>query len=60
MKKTDYKGKAKEELNKSLIEKRKALRAARFGSAGSKSRNVKEYKNIRKDIARIMTEINRK
>jgi ribosomal protein L29 len=59
MKKTNYTGKAKEELVKSLYEKREALRAFRFGEAGSKTRNVKEGSAVRKDIARIMTELNK-
>ncbi len=59
MKKTNYTGKAKDELVKSLYEKREALRAFRFGEAGSKTRNVKEGSTVRKDIARIMTELNK-
>lgn len=58
MKKTSYKGKAKTELVKTLAEKREGLRKLRFGISGSKSRNVKEGANMRKDIARIMTELN--
>ena len=60
MKKTDYKGKDKKELLALAAEKRTALRNFRFGIAGSKVRNVKEGKNIKKDIARILTEQNRK
>lgn len=59
MKKTNYSGKMKEDLVKSLYEKREALRAFRFGEAGSKTRNVKEGNGLRKDIARIMTELNK-
>jgi len=58
MKKTAYKDKKPEELLKTLADKRKALREYRFGSAGSKTRNVKEASNLRKEIARIMTELN--
>lgn len=36
-------------------EKRAALRTFRFGGAGGKSKNVKEGRGLRKDIARIMT-----
>ena len=46
------------DLAKMLSEKREALRAFRFGSAGAKSKNVKEGRTIRKDIARIMTSLN--
>ncbi len=59
MKKTSYAGKKKEDLIKALYEKREALRSFRFGEAGSKTRNVKEGARLRKEIARIMTELNR-
>lgn len=52
----DYKGKNDKELDKALIEKRTALRSFRFGLAGSKVRNVKEGRNIKKEIAQILTE----
>jgi ribosomal protein L29 len=57
MKKTSYIGKNMNDLVKALGEKRAALRDARFGSAGARARNVKETRNVRKDIARIMTEL---
>ena len=60
MKKTVYNGKSKQDLVKALQERREALRNIRFGSSGSKSRNVKVWATTRKDIARIMTELNRK
>ena len=59
MKKADYKGKNMKDLHKALADKRGDLRNFRFGAAGSKTRNTKTGKNTRKDIARIMTEINR-
>lgn len=59
MKKATYTGKNKEELVKALYDKRNALRAFRFGEAGSKTRNVKEGGALRKDIARILTELNK-
>ena len=46
------------DLHKELTEKRDALRKFRFGEAGSRTRNVKEGKTIRRDIARILTEMN--
>ena len=58
-KKTSYKDKPKKDLIKSLYEKRVDLREYRFGSAGSKTRNTKESYNLRKEIARIMTELNK-
>ena len=60
MKKTTYSGKPKQELIKALMEKREALRKMKFATAGSRSRNVKESASARKDVARIMTELNRK
>lgn len=57
MKKTTYSGKPKQDLVKALMEKREDFRKLRFGAAGSKSRNVKEGKSLRKEIARIMTEL---
>lgn len=60
MKKTSYKDKTGKELVKALYEKRTTLRDMRFGTAGSKHKNTKEMVNIRKDIARIMTELNNK
>ena len=57
MKKTSYKGKPKQDLIKTLGEKREDLRKIRFGTSGSKTRNVKETASIRKEVARIMTEL---
>jgi len=48
------------ELENLLAEKREALRKFRFGIAGSKNRNVKEGKNLRKEIAQILTEIRKR
>lgn len=47
--------KSRVDLMKELNEKRLSLRDIRFGVAGSKSKNVKEQKNIKKNIARIHT-----
>ncbi len=46
------------ELTKLLLEKQEALRVFRFGISGSKARNVKEGRNIRKEISRIKTALN--
>jgi ribosomal protein L29 len=54
---SEFKNKTAQDLKKTLVEKRKALQAFRFGSSGSKTRNVKEGLNLRKDIARILTEL---
>lgn len=55
---TEFKDKNRKDLMKTLHEKKDSLQAFRFGGAGSKSRNVKEGRNTRKDIARILTELN--
>lgn len=52
----DLDGKSDTDLGKLLVEKRESLRAFRFGIAGTKTRNVKEGKNLRKEIAQILTE----
>ena len=44
------------DLIKMLNEKKESLQAFRFNGTG-KSKNVKEGRNIKKDIARIMTAI---
>lgn len=54
----DFKTTGTEELMKMIAEKREMLRAFRFGGAGSRTRNVREGRGIRKDIARLLTEVN--
>ena len=51
--------KNKADLLKELEEKALTLRDIRFGQSGSKTKNVKEYKNIKREIARIRTELTR-
>ena len=53
----DLKKKSIKDLGKTLREKKKSLREFRFDSAGSKVRNVKEGRNLKTDIARILTEL---
>jgi ribosomal protein L29 len=55
MKKKDTTTKSSDELQKLIAEKRASLRSFRFGIAGSKTRNVREGRNLRKDIARLLT-----
>ena len=52
-------GKTGTELQKALTEKRVALRDFKFGVGGAKAKNVKVGRAAKKDIARIMTELNR-
>lgn len=47
-----------QDLQKEIAEKREALRVFRFGEAGSRARNVREGRTLRKDIARLLTEMN--
>ena len=54
---SDYAKKTLETLNSELTQKREDLRVFRFGAAGSRSRNVREGRTIRKAIAQIMTEV---
>jgi len=44
------------DLIKELKQKREMLRKFRFGASGSKVKDVKAGKNLKKDIARILTE----
>jgi ribosomal protein L29 len=55
---SDIKKQSVEDLHKSLLEKRESLRTFRFGGAGSRTRNVREGRTLRKEIARILTELN--
>ena len=54
---SEFKNKNAQELEKTLYGKRVALKNFRFGIAGSKVRNVKEGRELKRDIARIMTEL---
>ncbi len=54
----DITSKSVDSLHVELAEKRESLRVYRFGGAGSRSRDVKGGRGIRKDIARILTELN--
>jgi ribosomal protein L29 len=44
-------------LKKMLAEKSESLRLFRFEGAGSRRRNVREGRELRRDIARIQTEL---
>lgn len=58
-KKNNFKGLKIEDLKKNLISIRENLRMLHFKSEGSKSKNVKEQSSLRKQIARVLTEINK-
>ncbi len=53
----EYKDKTPKDLQKLITEKREVLRNFRFGSTGSKTKNVKLARTTKKEIARIMTEL---
>lgn len=55
---TEIKKKSEKDLKASLKEKREEVRAFRFGMAGSATRNTKLSRTVRRDIARILTELN--
>lgn len=54
---TDFKKKSVKDLEKLLKDKRAELRDFRFASAGSRTRNVREGRNTRKEVAQILTEL---
>ncbi len=56
-KKESLKNHSVEDLNRLVAEKSEELRALRFSVAGSKNRNVKLGRTLRKNIARVLTEI---
>ena len=59
-KKDKLKDMKKDELLKELAILRENARVIRFKAEGSKSKNVKELSTLKKEIARILTGINRK
>lgn len=56
----EYAKKDTPELQKLLADKREALRVFRFEGAGSRTRNVREGRELRRAIARILTELRNK
>jgi len=56
----DISNKTVSDLAKMIMEKREALRVFRFGGAGAKQKNVKLGRGLRKDIARLETQITAK
>jgi len=55
MKIAELRQKPKEELQRILQEKREKLRILRFDLVSGKVKNVREIREIKKDIARILT-----
>lgn len=56
----DIKTKSKGELQKLLIEKREALMEFRFKLSSGKVKDMKKGKNLGRDIAKILTRLNKK
>jgi ribosomal protein L29 len=56
--KENLKGMKENELKKRLALLRENIRILHFKAEGSKSKNVKESTALRKQIARVLTEIN--
>ena len=54
---SEYKDTTIKELHKLVNDKRDALRAFRFGGAGSRSRNVREGRTLKREIAKLLTEL---
>lgn len=57
--KNNLKGMKKGELQKKLLALEEEVRVLRFKAEGSKSKNVKELSNLKKQVARVLTEINK-
>ena len=57
MAKNENKTKSVEHLKKEVVDMQEKLRVIRFGGAGSRSRNVKEGRNLRREVARALTEL---
>ena len=48
------------DLQNKLVTLRESIRVIKFKAEGGKPKNVKEIANLRKEIARVMTEVNKK
>ena len=58
MKVSELRQKTKSKLQKLLREKREKLRQLRFDLASGKLKNYREIRQVKKDIARILTLLN--
>lgn len=54
---TDLKKTSIEDIRAAVRDKQEALRVFRFGGSGGRTRNVREGRMLRRDIARHLTEI---
>ncbi|MFH1820554.1 MAG: 50S ribosomal protein L29 [Candidatus Nealsonbacteria bacterium] len=55
MKINELRQKSNQELQKILTDHREHLRVLRFDLAAGKVKNVREIRNLRKEVARILT-----
>ncbi|MEK7081208.1 MAG: 50S ribosomal protein L29 [Patescibacteria group bacterium] len=55
----NFKGMKKDELRKKLALLQEEARVVRFKAEGSKSKNVKELSGLKKQIAQMLTELNK-
>ena len=46
-----------EQLHQEVGDLREKIRTIRFGGAGSRTRNVRERRGVRRDVARALTEL---
>lgn len=58
MKTSDLQKYTTEDLLKMIKEKQEELRKARFGTAGSGMRDTNTQRNLRREIAQALTELN--
>lgn len=56
----DFAKETVESLQKKIADKREALRVFRFEGEGSRRRNVREGRMLRREVARIMTELSKR
>lgn len=56
----DLKEKDPKALASLLAEKREEIRVIRFGTSGSRVRDVRAQRKARRDIARVLTEMKRR
>lgn len=60
MKKEEIKTKSNDDLKKLLQDEKEKLRQLRFDLAAGKVKNIREIRLMKKEVARILTKINKK
>ena len=53
----NFKDKKSEDLKEDIEKSREEMRLIRFGKSGSKTKNVKEMRGLKKAVARMLTEL---